>query len=67
VLIDRQFYQAGHTIDIDAIKLCPRGTANRTGTMYHGICTVNQAPEAFGVLKIPFDPPNINAGRSFMG
>jgi hypothetical protein len=66
-LIDRQFYQVCHTIDIDTIKLCPRGTANRTGTVYHGIRTVNQATEAFGVLKITLDPPDINVRRSFMG
>jgi hypothetical protein len=67
VLIDRQFYQACHTIDIDAVELCPSGTANRTGTVHHGICTVNQATEAFGVLEIAFDPPDGNVSRSFMG
>jgi hypothetical protein len=67
VLIDRQFYQACHTIDIDTVELCPRGTANRTGTVDHSICTVNQTTEAFGVLKITFDPPDSNVSRSFMG
>jgi hypothetical protein len=67
VLIDRQFDQACHTIDIDAIELGLRGTANRTGTVYHGICTVNQATKAFGVLEIAFDPLNSDVSRSFMG
>jgi hypothetical protein len=67
VLSNRQFYQACHAIDVDAIELCPGGTANRTGTVHHGICSVNQATEALAVLKISFDPTHINVSRSFMG
>jgi hypothetical protein len=67
VLVDRQIYQVRRTIDIDAIEVSPRRTANRSRTVYHGICTVNQTTEACDVLKITLNPPNFNAGRSFMG
>ena len=67
MLSDRQFYQTGHAIDVDAVELGPGGTANRAGTVPHGICALNQATEAFAVLKITFDPSDIDAGWSFMG
>ena len=63
--MNRQFHQARRTIDIDAIEMSPRSAANRTGTVDQGVCTVNQATEVVGILKITLDPPYINAGRSF--
>ena len=65
-LSNRQFYQSGHSLDIDVIEFGHRGTTNHAGAVYHGIRIANQVTEAFSIFKITFDPSDIGVGRSFV-